>query len=302
LAEKVKISVVLPTYQEKETINTVLDEISRALDRTGWPYEIIVIDDGSTDGTWERLSALSADWPDHLRVLRHPYNKGNGAAVKTGIMAARGEFIACMDSDGQHDPAEMVKLLPYAEEYDLVVGSRIESYQGSWYRKLANRVYSGLASWLAQFPIDDLTSGLRIFRSSVVKKYAALFPHRFSYPTTSTLIFLRAGYNLKYVRVKVRPRQGGVSKINTLQDGRNFVIIILKIIVLYEPLKVFLPVAGLSLGLGALLTAINIWISGHFHITNTAIFLFLFGVLVFLLGLIAEQIAALQVTRRNDYD
>ncbi len=294
------LSVVLPVYQEQDQIHTAIVNLIDVLNETGMRYEIIAVNDGSGDGTLEQLMNLEEQFPNSLRVISHPYNKGNGAAVKTGIRAARGEIIACMDADGQHDPADLGQMLPYMSEYDLVVGARTEDYGGKWYRNVANRLYNSLASWLTDFRIEDLTSGFRLFRGSVVKKYVQLFPARFSYPTTSTLIFLKGGYSLKYVPIHARKRQGGTSKIRIMNDGWKFIVIIFKIIVLFEPLRLFLPMAMFSFLLAALSTLYTWWSIGSLHIPNSSVIFFVLGVVVLLLGLISEQITALQVSLRDD--
>ena len=229
-------------------------------------------------------------------MIRHPYNKGNGAAVRTGIRAARGEVIACLDADGQHDPADLLRLLPYSAEYELVVGARTEQYEGAWHRTLANRLYNALASWLTRFPIEDLTSGFRLFRASVVRQYVHLFPARFSYPTTSTLALIKGGYSVKYVPIAARARRSGRSKIRLFGDGWRFVVLIFKLIVIFEPLRVFLPAAVVLFSLGLASSAYDVWTLGRLHIPNSAVLLFVVSVLVVLLGLVAEEIAALQVS------
>ena len=296
----VKITVVLPAYNETEVIAGVVTQVHNTMEQLGCVYEILVVDDGSTDGTEEKLADLALAYPEVVRVLRHPYNKGNGAAVKTGIRAARGEIIACMDADGQHDPHDLCRMIPYMSEYDLVVGARSQTYQGAWYRNMANKLYNTLASWLTQFPIEDLTSGCRLFRASVVREYIHLFPARFSYPTTSTLAFIKGGYNVKYVPINARPRQGSRSKIKLVHDGWRFLIIIFKIIVIFEPLRVFLPIALALFLLAIASTTYSMWSLGRLHIPNSGVVLSVISVLVTLLGLIAEQIAALQVSIQGE--
>lgn len=290
------LSVVLPAYQERDGIHDVVARLVEILNQSGVGYEVIVVDDGSTDGTREVLDRTANAFPDRVRVIRHPYNKGNGAAVRTGIRAATGEVIACMDADGQHDPADLVRLLPFAAEYELVVGARTEQYRGPRHRTLANRLYNALASWLTRFRIEDLTSGFRLFRASVVRQYVHLFPARFSYPTTSTLAFIKGGYSVKYVPIAARARQAGRSKIRLVGDGWRFVVLIFKLIVIFEPLRVFLPAAIVFFALGLASSAYDIMILGRLHIPNSAVLLFVVSVLVVLLGLVAEEIAALQVS------
>jgi len=290
------LSVVLPVFQERDVIGDVLARLAQVLGESGLRFEVIVVDDGSTDGTREALAEACAALGRAVRVIRHPYNKGNGAAIKSGIRAARGEVIACMDADGQHDPADLLRLLPFSADYELVVGARTEQYRGRWHRTLANRLYNALASWLTRFPIEDLTSGFRLFRASVVRQYVHLFPARFSYPTTSTLALIKGGYSVKYVPITARARQAGRSKIRLLGDGWRFVVLIFKLVVIFEPLRVFLPSAVVLFALGVATSAYDLWALGRLHIPNSGVLLFVVSVLVVLLGLVAEEIAALQVS------
>ena len=203
------ISVVLPVYQEKDSIEGHISNLISILTDIDKSVEIIAVNDGSQDGTGKRLNDLSAEYPKILRVIHHPYNKGNGEAIKTGIRNAVGELIVCMDSDGQHDPKDLKELLPYMKEYDLVVGSRTSLYKGSWSRNFANRIYNWLASKLTNFKILDLTSGYRVFNAQAIKKFVDILPSKFSYPTTSTLTFLKYGYNVKFVPIDVKTRKSG---------------------------------------------------------------------------------------------
>lgn len=290
-----ELSIVLPVYQEINVIDSSIKRLIHTLRKSDISYEIIVVDDGSTDGTLEVLQELSSKFADKLRVISHPYNKGNGAAIKTGINNACGATIACMDADGQHDPEDLFRMLHYRPKYDMVVGARTKDYKGLWYRNLGNKLYSALASWLARFKIEDLTSGYRLFNASVVKQYTHLFPPRFSYPTTSTLAFIKGGYNVKYVPIKVSQRTDNSSKIKIIRDGLRFLVIIFKIIVIFEPLRVFIPTALIFFLLAFISTAYSILSLGRLYIPNSGGVLFIVGVLVVLLGLIAEQLAALQV-------
>lgn len=290
-----ELSIVLPAYQEMNVVDTSIRRLIDTMRKSNIAYEIIIVDDGSTDGTQGVLQGLSSEFPDKLRVITHPYNKGNGAAVKTGINNARGTTIICMDVDGQHDPEDLFSLLRHKSKYDLVVGARTKGYKGLWYRNLGNRLYSALASWLARFKIEDLTSGYRLFNASIVKQYTHLFPARFSYPTTSTLAFIKGGHNVKYIPINVSPRTDNSSKIKIVRDGWHFLVIIFKIIVIFEPLRVFIPTALVFFLLAFISIAYSIVSLGRLYIPNSGGVLFIVGVLVVLLGLIAEQLAALQV-------
>ena len=290
-----KYSVVLPVYNEEETISSNILNLIGLFVQKDMDWEIVAVDDGSGDESYDTLKALEAEYPDALVVVRHPYNKGNGATIKTGIKAASGEVIICMDSDGQHDPEDILKMLPYIGEYDLVIGARPFKSDGTWYRNLANKFYNGLASWLTDFKIEDLTSGFRIFKADVVKKFYHLFPQRFSYPTTSTLAFLKGGYNIKYVPINIQPRKGGSSKIRLFRDGFRFTTIIFKIILLFEPMRVFLPVTILSFLLGLASMIVSIVQVGRLYVPNSSVILFVLSVLAFLMGVLAEHTTALQM-------
>jgi glycosyltransferase involved in cell wall biosynthesis len=274
------VSVVIPAYNEEEGIAGVVERL-----RACAPWrELLVVDDGSSDRTAERAEAAGA------RVLRHPYNKGNGAAVKTGIRAARGEVVLLIDADGQHDPEEALKLVASVGHHDMVIGARAARDQRAA-RALGNWVFRRLASWLTGRPIPDLTSGFRAARREPLLEVLPLLPNGFSYPTTSCLAFLKAGYNVAFEPVRARARLGR-SKIRPLRDGVRFLLIILKIVTLYSPLKVFFPIAAASFVLGAAYGAWNVYVHGKIPMGSAL--LIQLAVVVFLFGLISEQIASAQ--------
>lgn len=280
------VTFVLPTYNEEG-----VGEVVRELRRLYPSSPVLVVDDGSRDRSAELASAAGAE------IVRHPYNKGNGAAVKTGLRSARTDWIVLLDADGQHPPEEAARLIDKLGEYDLAIGARDTRAEVHWWRRVANAVFNRLASYLAGVPIADLTSGFRAARRSYMLEFLHLFPNGFSYPTTSTLSFLRAGYNVAFVPVKMRYRATGASKIHPLQDGSRFLLIILKMSTLYNPLKVFLP---LSLGFAAIGTAYGLWtfaVSGKF--ANGGVLAWMMAIFTFLVGLISEQINALRTERRD---
>jgi glycosyltransferase involved in cell wall biosynthesis len=277
VAEARETSVVIPAFDEEAGIEAVV----RGLAGHGF-LEILVVDDGSADQTAARAAAAGA------RVVRHPYNKGNGAAVKTGIREACGEFVLLLDADGQHDPGEVAALLQPAGRYDMVIGARSSRDQAAT-RALGNAVFNALASWLSERPIADLTSGFRVARRARLLEILPLLPNGFSYPTTSCLAFLKAGLNVSFVPVRARPRVG-TSKIRPLRDGVRFLLIILKIVTLYSPLKVFFPIAASAFLLGAVYGLWNVL--AHGKIPMGSALLIQLAVVVFLFGLISEQIAS----------
>lgn len=283
MRDPAQVSVVIPAFNEEDAIGATIEGL---LSRHSWG-EVLVVDDGSTDATAARAAAAGA------RVVRHPYNKGNGAAVKTGIREAKGSIVLLMDGDGQHDPAEAETLVKAMGDHDMVIGARSARDQ-AWTRALGNMAFETLASWLTGRPIPDLTSGFRAARRDRLLEVVHLFPNGFSYPTTSCLAFLKAGHNVAFVPVKARPRIG-TSKIRLLRDGVRFLLIILKIVTLYSPLKIFVPVSAGSLLLGLAYGAWNVVRYGKIPM-GSALMIQL-AVVVFLFGLISEQIAATQDRR-----
>jgi glycosyltransferase involved in cell wall biosynthesis len=274
------VSVVIPAYNEEGAIGGVVERL-RA--RHPWK-EILVVDDGSQDQTAAKAEAAGA------RVIRHPYNKGNGAAVKTGIRAAGGEVVLLMDADGQHDPEDIDALIGPIGVHDMVIGARKAADQ-SLTRAVGNAMFQTLASWLTGRAIPDLTSGFRAARRVLLLDIIHLLPNGFSYPTTSCLAFLKAGHNVLFVPVRAH-RRVGTSKIRPLRDGTKFFLIILKIVTLYSPLKVFFP---LSAGAFVLGTAYGIWnVIARGKIPMGSALLIQLAVVVFLFGLISEQIASTQ--------
>jgi len=282
VAEARDVSVVIPAYNEEQAIGPLVEEI---LGQQAW-REVLVVDDASTDKTAERAAEAGA------RIVRHPYNKGNGAAVKTGIREAQGDVVLLMDADGQHAPGEMASLIAPLGPHDMVIGAR--AGKQSLPRALANGVFNMLASYLTSRRIPDLTSGFRAARRDRLLDILHLLPNGFSYPTTSCLAFLKAGYNVTFVPVRVRARVGR-SKIRPLRDGVRFLLIILKIATLYSPLKIFFPLSAVSFLLGIAYASWNVVYHGK--INTGAGLLIQLAVVVFLFGLLSEQIASGQDRR-----
>ncbi|HKQ61855.1 MAG TPA: glycosyltransferase family 2 protein [Candidatus Polarisedimenticolaceae bacterium] len=279
------VSVVIPAFNEAEVIGTVIGDIRAVL---GAEAEIIVVDDGSTDGTADMARSAGA------RVVRHPDNIGNGAAVKAGIRASRGERVVLMDGDGQHAASEIPRLLGQLEQYDMVVAARVAGSNGRLHRNVANRIYNGLASYVSGRPIPDLTSGFRAVRGPVLRRFVYLLPNTFSYPSTLTLALLRSGHRVTFLPIAAR-RRVGRSKIRLIEDGARFFLIILKIATLFSPLRVFLPVSALFLFAGLGNYAYTFARFGRF--TNMSALMIANSVLVFLLSLVAEQIAQMRMER-----
>jgi glycosyltransferase involved in cell wall biosynthesis len=281
------VSIIIPVFNEAAFLAPLLDKV-RQLKLA--QAEVIVVDDGSTDSSAE--IALNAG----ASVVRHPYNIGNGAAVKSGIRAARGRFIVLMDGDGQHKPEDIPKLLAEAPHYHMVVGSRAKGSKLRFHRYAANLLYNLLASYVTKFKVQDLTSGFRVLARREALRFIDLLPNTFSYPTTLTLAFLRSGFTVKYVPIQTLYR-AGTSKISLLTDGIRFLLIITKIATLFSPFRVFLPVSVFFFAAGLGNYAYTYWTQNRF--TNMSVFALTTGVIIFMLGLISEQIALLRMERHN---
>lgn len=272
------ISIIIPAYNEESAIGRVIGQIKNEHPE----YEIIVVNDGSSDGTADVAEKAGAV------VVNHPYNMGNGAAVKNGIRHAKGDILIFMDGDGQHDPDDLALLLEHFPEYDMVVGARDLRGQTSFLRASGNKVYNWLASYVAKFKIRDLTSGFRVVKSDMAKQLLYLLPNTYSYPTTMTLSLLRSGRSLKYVPIRVSKRQGGKSNIGILKDGARFFIIIVKICTLYSPFRVFLPVSFFLFSAGLMYYLYTLLTWGRF--TNMSALLFSTSIIVFMMGLVSDQV------------
>jgi glycosyltransferase involved in cell wall biosynthesis len=280
------VSIILPAYNEGEIIASVVQSVL-AVAGDGW--EVIVVDDGSSDDTAARAAL------DGVTVIRHPYNKGNGAAVKTGLRAASGEVVCLMDADGQHDPADIASLLAALDTYDLVIGARQDGGgAGGIFRRLGNAFYNRLATYLSNQKVLDLTSGFRAAWRDKMLEFLPLFPNGFSYPTTSTLAFIKAGYNVGFVPIEAGKRVGK-SKIRLFQDGTKFVVIALRMIVLFSPMRVFLPASilmflgGAGYGVYTIVTETDV--------ADVTVLLVTMSVITFFIGLISEQIALMRFER-----
>lgn len=283
VTREARTSVLIPAFEEGSSIGALVESI-RAL---GSWKEILVVDDGSKDETAERARAAGAT------VIRHPYNKGNGAAVKTAVRAAAGEFILLLDADGQHPAGEIAKLLEKLSDYDLVVGARSFKSQAGFARALGNAALNRFASLVARFRIDDLTSGFRAARRARFREFLHLYPNGFSYPATSTLAFVKAGYNVAFVPIDGRRRSSdSKSKMKPWREGFRFIAIILRIATLFSPLRVILPMAfGFFLS-GVAYTVYTV--ATETDVTDTSVLLFFASAVLFLFGLLSEQIAALR--------
>jgi len=277
------ISVILPTKNEAASLPALINKLQTLLPSA----EIIVVDDGSDDNTGELAASLGA------RVIQHPYSMGNGAAIKAGARNAKRNVLLFMDADGQHDPDDIPRLLKkFHEGYKMVVGARHSSSQTNWWRRFANHFYNRLASIMTGYRIDDLTSGFRVADATCFRKFLYLLPNGFSYPTTSTMAFFRAGFPVAYVPIHAGLRnENSKSHIQLIRDGIRFFVIILKIGALFSPMRLFLPLSGLitTTGLGYYAYTYFLW----GRMTNMSVVLFLGALFVFLMGIVSEQISSL---------
>lgn len=276
-----EVTILLPAFNEEESIGVTIRRIKEL--HPG--FEVLVVNDGSTDNT--KIEAQNAG----ATVYSHPYNIGNGAAVKTGLRHAAGKWVIMMDADGQHNPDDISRLLEHKDKYDMVVGARTKGSDTSAHRDFANKLYNWFASYVTSFRIEDLTSGFRLVRTETVRQFLYLLPNTFSYPSTITMSYLRSGRSIRYVSIQTLARKGK-SKIKLIQDGTRFFLIITKIATLFSPLRVFLPVS-IALFVTGIVYYLYTYFSMH-AFTNMSMLLFTASLIIFMMGLISEQIAQMR--------
>ncbi len=280
------VSIILSAYNEESSIEGVINEIERVISGRNW--EVIVVDDGSTDKTAEIVRKY-----DFINLVRHPYNKGYGASVKTGIANSQGKKIVLVDADSQHDPLDIELLLSHLGEFDLVVGARGVDYESKISRRVGNYFLNKFSSFLVNVNILDLTSGLRAFDKEKMLKFMHLYPNGFSISATTVLAFISAGFNVKFLPVKMRTRNNqSKSKVNLISDGFKFFILILRMITLFNPLKIFFPVSLLLFVMGFGYGAVSIFLIRH--IPAGATLLIITSLIIFFFGLIADQISCIR--------
>lgn len=285
-----KVSIVIPAYNEQEVIASLLQKLVSI--NKGNTYEIIVVDDGSTDDTG--LIARNSG----VNVIRHPYNKGYGAALKTGIRASRNENILTLDADGQHNYEDIKRIIEHLGEYDMVVGCRTKDSYTPVSRKLGKIVLNWLANYLSGFKIPDLNSGFRAFKKSKVMEFMHILPNTFSFTATITLAFFRAGYSIKYVSIISEQRYGGKSRVKHMRHGLQTILLMYRVLMLFNPLKIFVPISGILFVVGFVYSLLS-FIFVKFHIPAGAVLLILSSIIVFLFGVIADQIATLRMEKKE---
>lgn len=280
-----KLSIIIPTYNEAGSILYVLSEIKRVMKGINIPYELIVVNDGSTDNTKDLVESQK-----DVILINHPYKKGYGFSLKDGVNRARGDFVLFIDGDGQQDPEDIPELIRYTNEYDMVVGARINVTSLS--RALAKKILSIFANYLAESKIPDLNCGLRVVKKEIVKNYLHLLPDSFSFSATLNLACLKDGMNVRFVPTKERPRKTGKSSISPLKDLIRFPMLLLRLTIIFSPFRVFLPVSFILFITGFSYTIFSI--INFFDIPDGGIFLILSSIIIFFFGLIADQIAYLR--------
>lgn len=285
------LSVVIPAYNEGAAIGPTLDTILDLARDHQW--EVIVVDDGSTDDTPEQVKQRADD--HHLKLMCHPYNRGYGAALKTGIRAANASLVATMDSDGQHDPHDILNLLAFAEEYDLVVGRRPGLIHSQLWRMPGKWLLSWLANYLTRRRIPDLNSGMRVFHTDVIGKYLHLCPDGFSFSTTSTLVFFNRGYTVIYVPIAIDQRNHEVKSTVKLSTGFDTLVLVLRLASLFQPLRVYIPASALFVVLGFLWGLPYMLLQRG--ISVGALLLLITGLLLFFFGLLSDQVAQLRLEK-----
>jgi glycosyltransferase involved in cell wall biosynthesis len=282
------ISIIIPAYNEEASIANVLQGLEAWRTRA----EIIIVDDCSTDRTAQIAEQAG------FRVIRHRMNKGYGAALKTGIRAATGDIIVMMDADSEHHAAQISNLLDHLDNNDMVVGARTKGSHAPLMRRPGKWLLSKVANYLAQTNIPDLNSGFRAFRKDVAKLFLHILPNGFSFTTTLTLALFKEGYSVAYVPITTSPRIG-TSTVNPLRDGLNTLMLIIRIIALFDPLRVFVPTSAVLFFIGTVYWLADILLRQRLNIPSGAIILILAGIIIFMFGILADQVSAI---RREKYE
>ncbi|HUS51052.1 MAG TPA: glycosyltransferase family 2 protein, partial [Candidatus Paceibacterota bacterium] len=273
---------IIPAYNEAQVIGRVLKELGRPVGCA----EIIVVNDGSTDKTAEIASENGA------RVISHQYNKGYGSSLKTGILSVKTEIAIMYDADGQHRPEDLEKIAQIADKYDMVIGVRDKNSQKDWFRVPGKIILNIFAKILSGHKIPDLNSGLRSFKVSVIKQYLHLMPNGFSMSTTSTIAFLKMGHTINYIPIQTRFREGRRSSVE-IKDGLKVLMLVLNLIVLFNPQRVFLPMSlfFFLLGIGYF---IYYSLTVYVDVTSSMLLLIVVGVIIFFMGIICEHVSAIR--------
>lgn len=283
--ENIKFSVIIPAYNEEKVIAQILENLKQYLNSNFSGYfEIIVVNDGSKDQTEKILSEI-----DGIKVINHPYNKGYGASIKSGAAASAMDWILTFDSDGQHQVADIKRLIDSQPNYDMVVGAR-QTYKGPLLRQPGKKILHWVAEYLVQKKIPDLNSGLRLVKKKLFKKYSHLLPNAFSWTTTITLTFFKENLNINYIPIEIKKRQSGKSMVKP-SDALKILMLIIRITTLFSPLKVFLPTSLFLLLLGVLISIPELL---HGNISDALMLFSVSSLIIFFFGLIADQVSAIR--------
>ena len=287
-SRKLRFSIIMPAYNEERSIRSALEGLKDYLRKKEYQTEIIVINDGSTDQTGKILKEIK-----EIKLISHPYNKGYGASIKTGVKNVQDDWVLFFDSDGQHRPEYIEDLLKYTNQYDMVIGART-GYQGPISRQPGKKLLHWLANYLVEQKIPDLNSGFRLVKKDLFLKFYHILPNGFSLSTTITLAFFKEGFNVKYIPIKINKREGKSSL--TIKDGFEALMLILRTIILFSPLRIFLPVSGFIFGLCLLSFVFDqtIFYPGQPNISDATILLFVASLFSFFFGLLADQISAIR--------
>lgn len=288
------VSVVIPVYNERDAVGDTLRECRRILDRWGGEFEIIVVDDGSTDGGAEAVRETDPE----ARLIEHEENQGYGAALKTGFAAARHDLVAFFDADGSYPVEELPRLIAAAAEADMVVGQRMDyDIHASWARRLGKAILNPLARYLTGRKIPDLNSGMRVVRRDLVDRYWPLLPDGFSLTTTITMALLCARRRVVYLPIAFHKRRGR-SKIRPVRDMMNFLLLILRTATYFRPLRVYLPLSALLITASVAVVLVSRFLLPERQVMDvTALFLFIAGLQTLLIGVVADLILKLLGTR-----
>ena len=285
-----KFSIVIPTYNEEKAIKKVLVELSNYLQNKSFQTEIIVINDGSTDQTKKILNNIG-----NIKSIDHPYNKGYGASLKTGVKNAQYDWVLLYDGDGQHRPEYIEELIKHSNDYDMIVGAR-QGYQGPLIRQPGKKLLTWTANYLVQKKIPDLNSGFRLIKKDLFLEFLHILPNSFSLSTTITLAFFKEALNIKYIPIKInrRDKKKGKSSV-TIKDGFEALMLILRTIILFSPLRIFLPVSFFFLSLAFVIFLIDSFLySKQPDISETTVLLFISSLFFFFFGLLTDQISAIR--------
>jgi glycosyltransferase involved in cell wall biosynthesis len=280
------VSIVIPAYNEEEAIGSVIDQIISVMEEADITNEIIVVDDGSTDDTYRIVKSLGVE------VIRRPYNVGYGAALKAGIRAANSDIVITMDSDSQHNAEDIPKLLQYIGEYDMVVGARTKDSHSSWIRKPGKMILSWAANYLAGMKIPDLNCGFRAMKKDLVMRFLHILPNGFSFSTTITLAAIKEGYTVRYVPIITSEREGK-SYVNPIRDGVSTILLIVRTIVLFDPLRVFLPTSAALFILGIAYLSYALLFRG-FNIPDGVVLMIASSIIIFFFGILSDQVSAIR--------